>query len=153
MGDAREWGGLRSRFTALSISSLPNTFEASECNLNRRGPVHAGIGIGIGIEGDGPRSLDEAAQSTGVCSNIGYTRVSARGRDERLPPELRERVTSHFRGLVDASLSDVDHGRVSDGPAPMRHLREQLEVRRDTYQPTRHADQPAVQCIPSTPIE
>ena len=50
---------------------------------------------------------------------------------EQLPADLKARARAHFRGLVDAAMQDVEHGRVTDGPTAMRSLRKQLEARSD----------------------
>ena len=50
---------------------------------------------------------------------------------EQLPAELMERARVHFRGLVEAAMQDCQKGRVTDGPAAMRRLREQIEARAD----------------------
>jgi antitoxin ParD1/3/4 len=51
--------------------------------------------------------------------------------EEQLPADLKASARAHFRGLVDAAMQDVEHGRVADGPAAMRRLRMQLEARSD----------------------
>ena len=51
--------------------------------------------------------------------------------EEQLPADLKASARAHFRGLVDAAMQDVEHGRVTDGPSAMRRLREQLKARSD----------------------
>ena len=50
---------------------------------------------------------------------------------EQIPAELMERARVHFRGLVEAAMQDCRKGRVTDGPAVMRRLREQIEAQAD----------------------
>ena len=50
---------------------------------------------------------------------------------EQIPADLKARAFSYFRGLVDAAMQDIEHGRVTDGPSAMRRLREQLKARSD----------------------
>ena len=50
---------------------------------------------------------------------------------EHLPADLKERARVHFRGMVEAAMRDGREDRVTDGPAAMRRLREQLEARPD----------------------
>jgi len=42
---------------------------------------------------------------------------------DRIPPELMDRAKTHFHGLVDAALRQVDEGDVADGPAAMDRLK------------------------------
>lgn len=50
------------------------------------------------------------------------------GEEQQLPQPLKDRARAHFKGLVDDAMDDVEQGRVSDGPAAMQRLREQLEA-------------------------
>jgi len=42
---------------------------------------------------------------------------------DRIPPELMDRAKTHFHGLVDAALRQVDEGDVTEGPAVMDRLK------------------------------
>lgn len=48
---------------------------------------------------------------------------------DRLPGELKERTRAYFQDLVAEAVDDVKAGRVVDGPAAMKCLRESLEAK------------------------
>lgn len=50
--------------------------------------------------------------------------------EEAAPPQaLKDQAKAHFQGLIDVAMEDVKAGRVVDGPATMKRLREELEAR------------------------
>lgn len=78
---------------------------------------------------EGLRLLEEAEHRR-LLERWVYAGLS-KDEEQRLPPELRERAMSQFKEFIDAALCDVENGRVSDGPAAMKRLRERLKARRN----------------------
>ena len=76
---------------------------------------------------DGLRLLEESEHRR-LLEKWLYGELTAE-EEEQLPDGLKERMRAHLAGLVDRAAQDVENGRVSDGPAAMQRIKEQLEAR------------------------
>ncbi|NOX59407.1 MAG: type II toxin-antitoxin system ParD family antitoxin [Planctomycetes bacterium] len=76
---------------------------------------------------DGLRLLEEAEQRRLVEKWL-YEDLTPE-EEALLPPEIKNRVKDHFTRLVDEARTDVDAGRITDGPKAMKRIEDRLRTR------------------------